>query len=144
MDPGFLDVVRLTYTRGVSRRRGPSIRVCIFAEACDFAAAQEVLLGLPADAYGQVYLAVDASGGIPLTAPERVQVNTVRPSPGSCALADAMSGWAAEWLPEGTGPVSDGPTVWVLPGATTALAAADHECVTRLITALPSNQLIHG
>ncbi|WP_256838549.1 hypothetical protein [Ornithinimicrobium faecis] len=128
----------------MSRRRGPSIRVCIFAAACDVAAAQQVLLDLPGDAYGQVYLADDTADGMPLTAPERVQVNRVRPHRGSCALADAMSGWAAEWLPEGVGPVGDSPTVWVLPGATTALAAADHECVTRLITALPSNQLIHG
>lgn len=118
--------------------------MCIFADACDFAAAQQVLLGLPADAYGQVYIADGEQSAIPLEAPTRVQVNRMRPRAGGCALAEAMSGWAAEWLPSGTTAGSDSPTVWVLPGATTALSAADHECVTRLITALPSDQLIHG
>lgn len=115
--------------------------MCIFADTCDLVAAQQVLLALPADAYGQVYIADDA---LPVCGPERVQINRVRTRPGVCALAEAMSGWAAEWLPEGIDAVSDTPTVWVLPGASAALAAADHECVTRLITALPSSQLIHG
>ena len=118
--------------------------MCIFADACDFLAAQQVLLGLPADAYGQVYIADGEQQGIPLEAPTRVQVNRMSPSRGRCVLAEAMSAWAAEWLPDGTTSGSDSPTVWVLPGATAALSAADHECVTRLITALPSDQLIHG
>lgn len=116
------------------------MRVCIFADSCDFAAAQQVLLGLPADAYGQVYV---ADGEMPLGAPERVQINQVTSGPGRCALAEALAGWSAEWLPEcGTG--AESPTVWVLPGATATLAAADHEGVRRLITVLPSDQLIHG
>lgn len=117
------------------------MKVCIVADACDFAAAQQVLLGLPADAYGQVYVADDT---LPLGAPERVQVNRVTSRPGQCALAEALSGWAAEWLPEGAASAGASPTVWVLPGATAALAASEHECVTRLLTALPSDQLIHG
>lgn len=115
--------------------------MCIFADTCDVAAAQQVLLGLPADAYGQVYLAGDEA--LPLGAPARVQVNRVSSRCGACPLAAAVGAWVAEWLPEG-GSGDDAPTVWVLPGATTALAAAGHEGVTRLITALPSNQLIHG
>lgn len=118
------------------------MRVCIFADTCDVAAAQQVLLGLPADAYGQVYLAGDE--GLPLGAPARVQVNRVSSRCGSCPLAAAMTAWAAEWLPESATPAEQTPTVWVLPGATEALRSAEHECVTRLITALPSDQLIHG
>lgn len=102
-----------------------------------------MLLGLPADAYGQVYIAGDDEA-VPLGAPSRVQVNWVRSRSGLCPLAAAMSGWAAEWLPDCALPDSQTPTVWVLPGATAALSAADHDCVTRLITALPSEQLIHG
>ncbi len=102
-----------------------------------------MLLSLPSDAYGQVYIATDRRGHQALIAPDRVQINRVRQRPGSCALGEALAGWTAEWLPEG-GSGDDVPTVWVLPGATTALAAADHEGVTRLITALPSSQLIHG
>ncbi|NLG23491.1 MAG: hypothetical protein GX555_18925 [Actinomycetales bacterium] len=117
------------------------MKVCIFADACDFAAAQEVLLGLPADAYGQVYVADDT---MPLGAPARVQVNRVTSSPGRCALAEALSGWSAEWLPECAASAAESPTVWVLPGATATLAASDHEGVRRLITVLPSDQLIHG
>ena len=115
--------------------------MCIFAGACDRAAAEQVLQGLPADAYGQVYVADDA---MPVGAPERVQVNRLASRLGRCALADALSGWCAEWLPDGAAPTSDAPTVWVLPGATTALSATDNEDVARLITALPSDQLIHG
>lgn len=117
------------------------MKVCIFAGACDSAAAQEVLLGLPADAYGQVYVADDT---MPLGAPERVQVNRVTARPGECALAQALTGWAAEWLPECGDATTETPTVWVLPGATATLAATEHEGVRRLITALPSHQLIHG
>ncbi|MCK0113132.1 hypothetical protein MWU75_13360 [Ornithinimicrobium sp. F0845] len=117
------------------------MKVCIFAGACDAAAAQEVLLSLPADAYGQVYVADDT---MPLGAPERVQINRVTSRPGACAMAEALSGWSAEWLPECAAAAGESPTVWVLPGAAAALAAADHESVTRLITVLPSNQLIHG
>lgn len=117
--------------------------MCIFADSCDLSAAQQVLLSLPADAYGQLYITADPDS-LPLLAPERVQVNWVRPRPGRCALADAMSGWAAEWLADRSGPASQGPTVWVLPGASATLAASEHECVTRLITVLPSSQLIHG
>lgn len=117
------------------------MRVCIFAESCDVAAAQQVLLDLPPDAYGQVYVADDA---LPLGAPARVQINRVTSRPGRCALAEALSGWAAEWLPEGAASTDESPTVWVLPGATASLAASEHECVTRLLTALPSHQLIHG
>lgn len=115
--------------------------MCIFADACDSAAAQHVLSSLPADTYGQVYVADDT---MPLGAPERVQVNRVTSGPGRCALAEALAGWSAEWLPDCAATTTDTPTVWVLPGATTALSASDHEGVLRLITALPSDQLIHG
>lgn len=118
------------------------MRVCIFAAACDLTVAQEVLLGLPPDAYGQVYLA--DTDEVDLVAPARVQVNRLSPALGPCPLAEAMTGWAAEWLPEGVELTGDIPTVWVLPGATDDLRSAGHECVTRLITALPSDQLIHG
>lgn len=117
--------------------------MCIFADACDLSAAQKVLLDLPADAYGQLYINDD---GVPvsLMAPERVQVNRLRACPGRCALADALSGWAGEWLPEGWDPTGETPTVWMLPGATARLCASDHDGVTRLITVLPSDQLMHG
>lgn len=118
--------------------------MCIFADACDVAAAQHVLRGLPEDAYGQVYLADDSRDALPLDAPPRVQINRVCTRAGAGALADAMAGWAAEWLPAGSEPACDGPTVWVLPGAASRLTAGEHDCVTQLITALPSNQLLHG
>lgn len=123
------------------------MRVCIFADACDAAAAQQVLHALPADAYGHLFLVSDpwtvSEADSPLEGPARVQITLVTPRPGRHALAEAMTGWAAEWLPSGV-TVSASPTVWVLPGASAALSAAGHECVTHLITALPSDQLIHG
>lgn len=119
------------------------MRVCIFADACDLSAAQQVLMDLPGDAYGQVYINADGDT-VPLAAPERVQVNCLRACADRCALADALSGWAGEWLPSGLAPTGEGPTVWVLPGASARLSASDHESVTRLITELPSDQLIHG
>lgn len=117
--------------------------MCIFADRCDLAAAQEVLVDLPADAYGQVYVASEGWPGH-LVTPERVQINWVQPYPGRCALTDAMAAWAAEWLPDGAGPGDHTPTVWVLPGAAAAVTASGDECVTRLITVLPSDQFIHG
>lgn len=177
------------------------MRVCIFADGCDRAAAQQLLATLPRDTYGHVFIAadaVDAQGrSLPddgplasgpavnepvlgtsvddlgdtsvhalvdamvdevavgvvaapakgacadLAAPERVQVSWLSSRGGPCPLAEAMSGWAAEWLP-GEGCAEDAPTVWLLPGASTRLSGGDHDCVTRLITALPSDQLIHG
>lgn len=127
----------------MSRRRGPSTRVCIFADACDLLAARQLLLELPDDAYGQLYISADHEP-IVLPAPSRVQVSWLGHRVGACALAEAMAGWAAEWLPDGTDPEQQGPVVWVLPGAAAALAASGHECVTRLITVLPSSQLIQG
>lgn len=124
------------------------MRVCIFADACDRQAVQQVLFDLPSDAYGQVYInsATDLDGdeSLLLAAPERVQVNSLQTCAGRCALSEALTGWAGEWLPEGTDGSSESPTVWVLPGATARLSASQQEGVARLITALPSDQLIHG
>lgn len=117
------------------------MKVCIFAAACDVAACQEVLRALPADAYGQVYVADETAT---LGAPERVQVNRVTSRPGRCALTEALSGWSAEWLPECAASTQESPTVWVLPGASATLSASGDDAVRRLITVLPTEQLLHG
>ncbi|GAA1139237.1 hypothetical protein GCM10009583_06190 [Ornithinicoccus hortensis] len=122
--------------------------MCIFADACDRLAAQQVLLDLPADAYGQVYINTGTDlpddDALRLVAPARVQVNSLQTRPGRCALTDALTGWTGEWLPEGTAASTESPKVWVLPGASARLGVTQPDGVTRLITALPSDQLIHG
>ncbi len=108
-------------------------------------AAQQVLSGLPADAYGQAFVVDDGSVTAPLLdAPPRVQVCVLPARERRCVLAEAVQGWAAEWLPEDATPGADGPTVWVLPGAAAALAGGGHDGVTRLVTALPTHQLMQG
>lgn len=90
------------------------------------------------------------SGNLPdedalrLVAPARVQVNSLQACPGRCALTDALTGWTGEWLAEGTAASTESPKVWVLPGASARLGVTQPDGVTRLITALPSDQLIHG
>ena len=109
-------------------------------------AAQQVLSGLPADAYGQAFVVADATSVTAplLDAPPRVQVCVLTACEQRCVLAEVVSGWAAEWLPQDAVPGEDVPSVWVLPGAAAALAGGGHEGVTRLITALPTHQLMQG
>ncbi len=104
----------LTYAEGVSFRHQRSRERVFIAGALEDLPAIESLLSMSGpDAYGQVYIEIgDESDVRPVSAPGRVTVTwlpranrsgRVRPtllSRRGEALAEAIDGWVAEWMPE--------------------------------------------
>lgn len=87
-------------------RRGPSTHVLIAGDAHDLPVIRELAAALPDDAYGQILIETPLGSGSPaVTAPERVAIQWL-PQAADCALpgqrlADALAGWAGEWLVDG-------------------------------------------
>lgn len=117
--------------------------MCIFADLRDVPAAQRLLVDLPHDVFGQVYLSSEIDLG-PLIAPPRVQTVWLRPTLTSCAVSRAFNAWASEWIVDDAAAHQQLPLVWIFPWAAAALTAADEESVTRVITSLPSSHLAQG
>lgn len=128
----------------MSRRRGPSARVCIFADLRDLPAVERLLADLPGDVYGQLYIASEFEFG-QLPGPERIQAMWIAPGfTQGCVLSGALASWSAEWLTDEALATGDLPLVWVFPWAAAALAKTGAECVTRMVTQLPSTHLAEG
>lgn len=133
------------------RRRHPLAHVLIAGLISDAPAIQRLLLALPRDCYGQVFVEAGPDADLRwLQTPERVMVSRLLPAgpaPRSeasftdaidgaathvittrgAALAQAVSHWLAEWMPEDCQPDREF-AIWVGAGqceAVEALCAAD-------------------
>lgn len=77
------------------RRRLPVEHVMIAGRAADLDDLRAALAVLPADAYGQVFVAASADATRQLRSPARVTIHRVSDE----TLANAVEAWIAEWAP---------------------------------------------
>lgn len=80
------------------RRREPIGHVLIAGHTDDLDDIRAALAMLAADTYGQVLVVAPIGTQLDLTAPARITVHRIDDAAGS--LADAVAGWAAEWIPD--------------------------------------------
>lgn len=98
------------------RRRGPLEHVLIAGSDDELSAIEALLHLLPPTTYGQVLVETARSDALPsLSVPPRIGVSRLElgaaDAPGD-RLADAVTGWLAEWMPEDPDP-HRAVTVWV-------------------------------
>jgi NADPH-dependent ferric siderophore reductase len=88
-----------------AHRGRPGQSVLLAGDETDLRDLHALIATLPADAYGQVYVEVDAAERIEsLATPARVVTTWLVREPAAEAgalLADAVAAWIAEWMPEG-------------------------------------------
>lgn len=94
--------------------------VLIAGSTAELPCMRSLLSMLPSDSYGQVLVAAAADDDLSgIEVPSRVTVQRVQPD----GLADAVSAWMAEWIPE-LGDPDRSVGVWV--GAGVAARAERH------------------
>jgi len=121
----------------MSRRRSPSEHVLIAGDERDLPAIAHVLWLLPEDTYGQVFIeTLSDDGHEPLPTPERVAVTWLARSRRESsspllafadrgeALAQAIAGWAAEWLPDTDARMAERHLLWIGADENRRVAAA--------------------
>lgn len=108
----------------ISRRHGPSRRICVAAGGDDLTAVAALLAGLPQDSYGQAFL-VRPDAGRPEIAgcPPRLMISW---QPSAAQAAAAMAGWLAEWGEAGP---DLRPTVWVGASISELILDLDLHCL---------------
>ncbi len=97
----------------VRRPRHRAERFLIAGDSADLGEVRALLTQLPDDAYGQVLIESDGDECESFVAPPRMSVIRLRAEvlPGA-ALANALTAWLAEWLPEEV-PSEQVPTIWL-------------------------------
>lgn len=92
------------------RRRSPLNHVLIAGYLADVDEISVALALLPDDTYGQVLIEAPTGSLMAVTAPPRVSIQRIDPMTGS--LAEAVSAWVAEWIPDEPDPRRE-VTVWL-------------------------------